>query len=114
MAKVARAEESAWQRCERTREEMCGRTCGEGARGSEEPAAGRDPDRHAAPVVGGVGRDVTVVPCQLLPCSFHSAWALFSSSAILSRKAFAVVLPSSTFWNSGSLSALLTVFQSGR
>lgn len=113
MAKVARAEESAWQRYERTREEMCGKTCGEGARGSEEPAAGRDLTA-AAPVVGGVGRDVTVVPCQLLLCSFHSAWALFSSSAILSRKAFAVVLPSSTFWNSGSLSALLMVFQSGR
>lgn len=75
---------------------------------------GARPGPPPAPVIGDVGRDVTVVPRQLLLCSFHSAWALFSSSAILSRKAFAVVLPSSTFWNSGSLSALLMVFQSGR
>ncbi len=53
-------------------------------------------------------------PDQPLPISFHSFWALFSSSAILSRKALAVTLPSSSFWNSGSLSALLMLFQSGR
>lgn len=75
------------------------------------PAAERDPDRRRFP---SSGEGQKGWPDQPLPISFHSLLAAFSSSAILSRNALAVVLPSSSFWNSGSLSALLMLFQSGR
>lgn len=50
---------------------------------------------------------------QRLPIYLHSLLAALGSSAMSSVNALAVILPRSGFWNSGSLSALLMLFQSG-
>lgn len=79
--------------------------CGSGTGGGARPGP---------PPVPVTGEGQKGRPDQPLPISFHSLLAAFSSSAISSRNALAVILPSSSFWNSGSLSALLMLFQSGR
>lgn len=52
-------------------------------------------------------------PGRRLPIYLHSLLAAFSSSAMSSVNALAVILLRSVFWNSGSSSALLTLLQSG-
>ena len=72
-----------------------------GARPAQRPRSPHGPTR------GNSRRSYLLLP-------FHSACASLSCSARVSRKSFALIVPSRTFWKFGSLSVLEMVFQSGR